>query len=593
MARTPRKDADEGDAALRLFIAHAPAAIAMFDRDMRYLAASRRWIEDYHLAGRDLIGRSHYEIFPEIPEAWKHAHRRALQGDVVAAREDRFERIDGSTQWLNWEVRPWYIATRELGGIVIFTEDVTDQRQDRLALQRKLQEMEKLMDAVPAAVWITHDPECRLITGNALANRIFEASKDENISPTTVPGARRIFAADGRELRAEELPMQRAAATNREVRDVELTIGMSSGRSITILGNAVPLRDQNGSPIGSIAAFQDISERKRSEALAQESARRYKALFDNMLNGFAHCRMLFEDDRPVDFVYLDVNQAFAQQTGLRNVVGRKVSDVIPGIREHSADLFERYGRVAKGHGPEHFETYVEPLKDWFSISVYSAEPDHFVAVFDVVTEQKRNEERIAETVRQLESAVQGTLLAMSNMVELRDPYTAGHQRRVGAIAEDIAREMGWEEMRCKELQMIGLVHDIGKISVPAEILCKPGRLTPMEYELVQEHVRRSHAILKDVRFPRPIAEIVYQHHERLDGSGYPRGLTAESILPEARILMVADVVEAISSHRPYRAALGIDAAIREITEKRGILYDPAVVDALRRLVNEKKYQIPA
>ncbi|MHB1099030.1 MAG: HD domain-containing phosphohydrolase [Burkholderiales bacterium] len=585
-------DAFEGHDNMRIFIEHAPAAFAMFDFDMHYLAASRRWIEDYGLDGLDIIGQSHYEIFPEITESWKQVHRRALLGEIVSARQDRFDRTDGTTQWLNWEVRPWYTAMKEIGGVVIFTEDITYLREAEHALQRKIQELEKLMDVVPAAVWIANDPECRVITGNAVANQIFEAFKDENVSPTTVPDARRIFAPSGRELRAEELPMQIAAATNREIRDVELKVEMPSGQSITILGNAVPLRDEKGSPIGSIAAFQDISKRKESETLVQESEKRYKSLFDNMLNGFAHCRMLFENGQPVDFVYLDVNKAFEEQTGLHNVAGRKVTELIPGIRELSPDLFEVYGRAAKGCGPEHFETYVEPLKDWYSVSVYSAEPDHFVAVFDVITEQKRNEERIADYVRQLETAMQGTLLAVSNMVEQRDPYTAGHQKRVGMIAEDIAREMGWNEEKCKELRMIGLVHDIGKISVPAEILSKPGRLLPMEYEFVKQHVQRGYEILKDVTFPLPIAEIIYQHHERMDGSGYPQKVKADQILPEARILMVADVVEAISSHRPYRPALGMDAAIKEITEKRGILYDAIVVDAFLKLVNEKGYRLP-
>ncbi len=592
MAMTSHKGRPASHENLQLFIAHAPAPIAMFDCDMHYLAASRRWVEDYGLEGLDILGHSHYEILSEIPESWRQVHRRALQGEVVTAREDRFDRADGTTQWLNWEVRPWYTAMDHIGGIVIFTEDITDRKESKQALKRKIQELEKLMDVVPSAVWIANDSECRVITGNALANRIFAASAGENVSATTVPDARHIFSSDGRELRADELPMQLAAATNQEIRDTELNIKLPSGDWITIFGNAVPLQDESGSPIGSIAAFQDINERKRTETLVQESERRYKSLFGNMLNGFAHCRMLFEGGKPVDFIYLDVNKAFEDQTGLRNVVGKKVTEVIPQIREQNPGLFERYGRVAKGHGPDHFEIHIEPLKEWFSISVYSAEMDHFVAVFDVITEQKRNEERIADYVQQLESAMQGTLLAVSNMVEQRDPYTAGHQKRVGMIAAEIAREMGLNEEKCMELQMIGLVHDIGKISVPAEILSKPGRLIPTEYALIKEHVQRGYEILKDVRFRLPISEIIHQHHERMDGSGYPRGLKGEQILPEARILMVADVVEAISSHRPYRASLGMDSALREITEKRGILYDAVVVDAFLNLVNEKGYTLP-
>jgi putative nucleotidyltransferase with HDIG domain len=188
--------------------------------------------------------------------------------------------------------------------------------------------------------------------------------------------------------------------------------------------------------------------------------------------------------------------------------------------------------------------------------------------------------------------MRGTLQAVANMVDLRDPYTSGHERRVGIIASDIAREMGWSEERCQNLQLIGLVHDIGKIAIPAEILSKPTRLTALEYEMVKTHAQQGYEILKDVEFPLPIAEIIREHHERMDGSGYPQGLKGEEILPEARILAVADVLESIASHRPYRPALGIDAAIEEIEKHRGIWFDPDVVDATLRLIRDKGYLLP-
>lgn len=210
-----------------------------------------------------------------------------------------------------------------------------------------------------------------------------------------------------------------------------------------------------------------------------------------------------------------------------------------------------------------------------------------------ITERKRSEERSEENVKQLEASMETTLLAISHMVEARDPYTAGHERRVGIIAADIAKEMGWPENKCKELQMIGLVHDIGKIGVPAEILVKPSQLTDVEYRLAKNHVAIGYEILKDVKFPLPIAEIIYQHHERINGSGYPRGLKGNQILPEARILAVADVLESMASHRPYRPALSMEFTLNELSKDRGVLYAPDVVDALLRLVNDKGYQLPA
>jgi HD-GYP domain-containing protein (c-di-GMP phosphodiesterase class II) len=152
--------------------------------------------------------------------------------------------------------------------------------------------------------------------------------------------------------------------------------------------------------------------------------------------------------------------------------------------------------------------------------------------------------------------------------------------------------MGWDDERCKNLELVGLVHDIGKIAVPAEILSKPGRLSPLEMELVKCHAQAGYDILKDVTFAIPVAEIIRQHHERMDGSGYPRGLQGDAILPEARVLAVADVVESMAAHRPYRPALGLDVAMAEIDKHRGQLYDPEVADAMARLVREKGYRLP-
>ena len=209
-----------------------------------------------------------------------------------------------------------------------------------------------------------------------------------------------------------------------------------------------------------------------------------------------------------------------------------------------------------------------------------------------ITEQKVAEEKIRSYVKQLESAMQGTLQAVAKVVEAHDPYTAGHERRVGIIAADIAREMGWSDEKCQTLQLIGLVHDIGKMSIPAEILSKPNRLSPIEFELVKTHAEQGYQILKDVKFFQPIAEIIREHHERMDGSGYPQGLKGEESLPESRILAVADVLESMASHRPYRASLGIEEGIHEIESHRGQLFDPEVVEAMLRLFREKEYQLP-
>jgi len=200
-------------------------------------------------------------------------------------------------------------------------------------------------------------------------------------------------------------------------------------------------------------------------------------------------------------------------------------------------------------------------------------------------------ESLQQTLTQLRNAFDGITQAIVHIVETRDPYTAGHQKRVARLAGAIATEMSCPRKTIDGVINAGNIHDLGKISVPSEVLSKPGRLTSIEFELIKTHSAVGHEILKDIDFPWPIADIIHQHHEKIDGSGYPQGISGDDILIEARILTVADVLEAMASHRPYRPALGIDIAIDELMKNRGSLYEPAAVDACVSLLQDKGYDL--
>jgi putative nucleotidyltransferase with HDIG domain len=175
---------------------------------------------------------------------------------------------------------------------------------------------------------------------------------------------------------------------------------------------------------------------------------------------------------------------------------------------------------------------------------------------------------------------------------MRDPYTAGHEKRVAKIAGAIGAELGFDEIRQEGLRVAGYLHDIGKVSIPSEILAKPGKISALEFQLIQGHAQASYDVLHKMEWPWPVAEVALQHHERIDGSGYPQGLKGDAILLEARIMAVADVVEAMSSHRPYRPGLGINKALAEIELGRGTKYDIQVADACLRLFREKAFELP-
>ena len=206
-----------------------------------------------------------------------------------------------------------------------------------------------------------------------------------------------------------------------------------------------------------------------------------------------------------------------------------------------------------------------------------------------VLETRRAEDHLQSSLDRQEKALEGALKAMSLTLEIRDPYMAGHQHRVSSLAVAIAQEMNMPWEKIEGLRLAGIIHDIGKIAVPTEIMTKLGRLTKTEFKLIKDHPRVGYEIVKDIAFPWPVAHIILQHHERLDGSGYPEGLVGDAILPEARILAVADVVEAICALRPYRPALGLEKGLEEARKGRGICYDTRVVDACIKLFRDGRF----
>jgi PAS domain S-box-containing protein len=219
-------------------------------------------------------------------------------------------------------------------------------------------------------------------------------------------------------------------------------------------------------------------------------------------------------------------------------------------------------------------------------------PRRFVGIWHDVSVEERAQQQVREYSTRLERAFLGAVKCIASMVELRDPYTAGHENRVGDLSVAIAAEMGLDLDTQYGLKIAGLVHDIGKISIPSEYLTKPTRLTQSEYQILQTHPDNGYQILKSVDFPWPIAEVAHQHHERINGSGYPMGLKGDQILLEARIVAVADVIESMATSRPYRHALGIEKALAEIESNAGRLYDTNVARAALTLFREKNYQLP-
>ena len=261
----------------------------------------------------------------------------------------------------------------------------------------------------------------------------------------------------------------------------------------------------------------------------------------------------------------------AKKFGIRSAVGCPIPD---GIGGRPFGVLMVYSKVPNAFGLPEIQLF-ESLANEIGFGLRAIERQH--QLDDQIHEKELVQERLS-------SALRATIEAMSRTMEWRDPYTAGHQKRVAMISMAIGRILGWENERIQSIYMAAMVHDIGKLAVPSEILTKPSRLSDLEMKLVQGHVEAGYQILKDIPFPWPIAEMVYQHHERLDGSGYPRGLKADEICEEARVLAVADTIEAMATHRPYRPSKGLPAAMEEIKAEAGVQLDSKVVDAAFQLL---------
>jgi PAS domain S-box-containing protein len=348
------------------------------------------------------------------------------------------------------------------------------------------------------------------------------------------------------------------------------------------------MRDEVQKPVGIISLTRDITERKQAEEALRESEGKHRLLFDSAGDAiFIH---------NAEAQILAVNPLACKRLGYTHaeLMSMKIGQVdSPGEAPYAPDRMARLMEL----GELAFET-VHQRNDGSlvptDVSARRITWDGQPAIMSIcrdITERKLAENNLLDTLERLRKAVNTTIQVMVSAVEARDPYTAGHQSRSADLARAIAAQMGLPQEKIEGLRMAASIHDIGKLSIPAEILSKPSRLTNIEFSLIKEHARMGYEMLKDVESPWPLAEIVYQHHERMDGSGYPRNLKGDEILMEARILAVADVVEAMASHRPYRPAIGIEEALEEIEKNKGTLYDDVVADACLRLFREKGFQL--
>ena len=373
--------------------------------------------------------------------------------------------------------------------------------------------------------------------------------------------------------------------------EYDLEARLPSGRVAHFASTLRPTKDENGRIVKLFGTVQDITERKNAEQALKESEEKYRTLTEHVNVG------VYRNTAGPQGRFLEANPAIIEMFGYeskKKFMAENVSDLYQNAEDRK-EFNDKMTRNGYARNAELLLKKKDGKPFIGSISTVAVKDEqgnvkYFDGIIEDITGRKQAENELRQASNKIRQALGSIVKVVTATVEMKDPYTAGHQRRVADLARAIATEMRLSKDQIEGIRIAGTIHDLGKLFIPGEILCKPGKLNEYEFSLIRLHCQVGFDILKDIEFPWPIAQIVHQHHERMDGSGYPQGLKGEQILIEARILGVADVVEAMSSHRPYRPALGIDKALEEISREKGILYDPAVVDTCLKICSDHKFK---
>jgi PAS domain S-box-containing protein len=461
---------------------------------------------------------------------------------------------------------------------VLLKREVRIRQQENL-LQGRLAHLEREVDAKTRELRESQINYRMIIENNA--DGILIMDREGSILFAN-PAAERLFRKSREDLLGNRIGIP---LPGRGGAEVEIPVG--EGGVLTVEMRVAPA--DWGGETAFLASLRDTSDRKRAERAVHESEEKYRSLFEGSIDA------IYITAR--DGTFLDVSPSTLELFGLPrdDLIGSRIQRLYadPDDRARFQVEIEKNGFVRNYE--IRFKRSCGREIDCLLSAILYRSPDGgilgYQGILRDVTEIKRNQEKLRIAFETLRKTMNEIILTMARTLETRDPYTAGHQQRVAKLAQAIGKEMGFSQEGLEGLYMAGMIHDLGKISVPAEILSKPGAINPIEFALIKNHSQVGFDILSKIDFPWPVARIVLQHHERMDGKGYPHGLSGDEILPEARILAVADLVEAMASHRPYRPALGIESALAEIVQNRGKLYDPDVVDACLRLFREKNYSL--
>jgi PAS domain S-box-containing protein len=568
-----------------------PASVFWKDRDSLYLGGNRTWLTAAGLnSSEEVIGKSDYELpwDKTLAGSFREDDKRVMgsgipEYDII----ETYTRVDGSQSWARTNKVPLRDRNGNIVGIIGTYEDITEQKLAEVALQESEEKYRTLSNNIPDIIY-SLDKMGNVLAVNEHAVLHYGYEYDSIVGKPFL----NCIHPDDREMVSNSF--LKAVEDHREyTRGLQFRV-LAKDESVRWVELDSHMRfDEQGRYLQEEGVLRDITERKQAEEALRESEALFKNYIENAPDG------IYMNDLQGNFIY--GNRKSEEIIGYRReeLIGKNFLElnIISENSLNKAALLLQANIEGKSTGPDEIELIRKgerliPIE--INTSVIQRKGQKIVLGFvRDIPDRKKAEAQRQEVIHRLRKTLGATIKAMAAVSEARDPYTAGHQRRVADLARSIATEMNLQRDQIEGVRMASLIHDIGKISVPVEILSKPTKLTAAEFALIKVHPRTGSDMLKDIEFTCPISRIVLEHHERMNGSGYPNGLKGEDIITESRILMVADVVEAISSHRPYRPGAGVELALDEITKDRGVRYDSDVVDACIRLFHGKGYEFKA